>query len=116
MSNTALLLNPLITAYPPDEMQTSLTTALEFARLLNQARILLRERARAYDDVGDFEQRCRKEVGPIVERINPSVLRPGEWDSLRWAIGQLLSELPARRDWLNPNVEQILRDHIGKPK
>lgn len=32
--------------------------------------------------------------------------------SVRWAIGQLLDELPQRRDWLNPDVEKILREHI----
>lgn len=34
---------------------------------------------------------------------------------LLWAVGQLLDELPKRRDWLNPDVEKVLRAETGKP-
>lgn len=45
-------------------------TAIRFAKLLNEARILLQR----FDadpsfgsDIGDFERRCRELVGPIIE-------------------------------------------------
>ena len=64
--NKLKALNPLI-VMSDEDLQPSVLVAIGYARLLNEARILLRDRARSYDDVEDFERRCREQVGPIIE-------------------------------------------------
>ena len=55
----------------------------------------------------------RSAVEAFTEPLYPS---PAGSSALRWAVGQLLDELPARRDWLNPDVERVLRVETGKPE
>lgn len=77
MTTTAKALNPLINT-APDDLQDGAKTALAFARLLNEARILLRD-ARPLAS-HDFEKRCREQVGPIVDTAADSqttALPPG---------------------------------------
>lgn len=67
----AKALNTLV-AVPQEDIQLSARTALQFARLLNEARILLRhfDADRSFgSDIGDFERRCREQIGPIVEPL-----------------------------------------------
>jgi len=68
--NQAKALNPLITV-PVSDIQPSARTALQFARLLNEARILLQKCSPDWcddpSDIEDFERRCREQVGPIIE-------------------------------------------------
>jgi hypothetical protein len=33
--------------------------------------------------------------------------------AVRWAVSELLGVLPEKRDWLNPDVERVLRDAVG---
>lgn len=54
--------------------------------------------------------------GQTIGFTQPLYMTPSGSNTLRWAISQLLDELPQRRDWLNPDVERILRDHAGKQR
>lgn len=72
MTATAKVLNTLVTT-PPEDLQPSAKTALEFARLLNEARILLDRVSSGATlfhvgpTIQDFERRCREQVGPVIE-------------------------------------------------
>lgn len=66
MTATAKTLNVLVHV-PTDDLKSSAKTALEFARLLNEARILLRHFQSS--ELTEFEARCREQVGPIVEKV-----------------------------------------------
>lgn len=66
MTATAKTLNVLVHV-PTDALKASAKTALEFARLLNEARILLRHFSSP--ELTDFERRCHEQVGPVVEKF-----------------------------------------------
>ena len=72
--NQLKALNPLV-ARPDEDLQPTARTAIGYARLLNEARILLDRLSNGAGlhhvgpDINRFEARCREQVGPIVEKV-----------------------------------------------
>lgn len=48
------------------------------------------------------------------ECIEKSGAPSGDYGILRWALKQIIQDLPTNRDWLDPNVERVARGILAE--